>query len=679
MAEPITIGGQTFIKTQDGWVDKKSKIRAPEGLTSLLEKMQSEGVEEEKKKRVKIDSSREPVLFGGTEYAWDLNSQIWIDKKAKIPANPRFSAMIESVYQSALEGSTDAKEKTAETVISNMGTAGKVAKQRAKQSGVGSLPASNIKINSPLVAMIEKLATIDGYLKQRLDNQKKIADRSLAMAKEVAIEAEPLDATPVGTETKKDAEKSDASSIATALLVGGLIAAQFEPVQEAFKSLAGGIKSMWNFVGKVATTISDGLDFFTGGSTTASSKAPAPSSGNSSEANKLEPSASNETIPSESSEPSQPNQTAPSDATPVQTSDASTSSATPEPSAPNEGGSTAVGRTIIGAAIGGSIAGPVGAVIGGAIGYMSSPSSSSAPSATPSSSGSGSSEPDAQPTQQTGQQPSATPNTGNVKPSDVIAFTGNSGDESHFNKLEPETKKAVLNAAVEYKQQTGQKLKLNSGRRTYGEQQALWNSRASNPNPVARPGTSKHESGYAVDIGQRGDPTARKILEKHGMVWYGNKDPVHYTLKGHGDSGGGGGSYEGGEEKGGIVTAAAGALWDLGSSAMSAIADIVGAGLGDMKSRSITDSLMASDPVTAREISSAAVQKTSAVVESKKASKSEEVKVPKDPLNINPDKQSPVVENLPTKSDYAGVEFYLTRMGFPKIEYSTPSPSTKVA
>ena len=34
-----------------------------------------------------------------------------------------------------------------------------------------------------------------------------------------------------------------------ALLVGGLIASQFEPVQEAFKSLASGIKSVFNFVG----------------------------------------------------------------------------------------------------------------------------------------------------------------------------------------------------------------------------------------------------------------------------------------------------------------------------------------------------------------------------------------------------------------------------------------------
>ena len=30
MAEPVTIGGQTFVKTAEGWIDKKTKKQAPE-------------------------------------------------------------------------------------------------------------------------------------------------------------------------------------------------------------------------------------------------------------------------------------------------------------------------------------------------------------------------------------------------------------------------------------------------------------------------------------------------------------------------------------------------------------------------------------------------------------------------------------------------------------------------
>ena len=46
----------------------------------------------------------------------------------------------------------------------------------------------------------------------------------------------------------------------------------------------------------------------------------------------------------------------------------------------------------------------------------------------------------------------------------------------------------------------GEHFHITSGLRTYAEQMRLWNSRGSNPNPVARPGTSRHESGRAADV-----------------------------------------------------------------------------------------------------------------------------------------------------------------------------------
>jgi LAS superfamily LD-carboxypeptidase LdcB len=47
---------------------------------------------------------------------------------------------------------------------------------------------------------------------------------------------------------------------------------------------------------------------------------------------------------------------------------------------------------------------------------------------------------------------------------------------------------------------------ITSGLRTIDEQQRLWDSRGSNPFPVARPGTSRHQSGRAADVTIGGRP-----------------------------------------------------------------------------------------------------------------------------------------------------------------------------
>jgi hypothetical protein len=46
----------------------------------------------------------------------------------------------------------------------------------------------------------------------------------------------------------------------------------------------------------------------------------------------------------------------------------------------------------------------------------------------------------------------------------------------------------------------GRPVPVASGHRSRAEQEALWAGRASNPFPVARPGTSLHELGLAVDV-----------------------------------------------------------------------------------------------------------------------------------------------------------------------------------
>lgn len=92
-------------------------------------------------------------------------------------------------------------------------------------------------------------------------------------------------------------------------------------------------------------------------------------------------------------------------------------------------------------------------------------------------------------------------------------------------------------------------LQFNSMYRTYEEQDALfkaWLARGKTGNPVADPGTSRHESGFAFDIngvtvGRTTDANGNyvksalgelivPIFERFGFVWKGDalKDPPHF-------------------------------------------------------------------------------------------------------------------------------------------------------
>jgi hypothetical protein len=57
----------------------------------------------------------------------------------------------------------------------------------------------------------------------------------------------------------------------------------------------------------------------------------------------------------------------------------------------------------------------------------------------------------------------------------------------------------------------GEHFTITSGGRSYAEQEQLWNARGSNPFPVARPGTSRHETGNAADVTVGGTPIQNAI------------------------------------------------------------------------------------------------------------------------------------------------------------------------
>ena len=93
---------------------------------------------------------------------------------------------------------------------------------------------------------------------------------------------------------------------------------------------------------------------------------------------------------------------------------------------------------------------------------------------------------------------------------------------------------AFEQAAAEYKQKTGKTVSVTSGLRSYEDQLRLWNNRGNNPNPVAKPGTSLHERGLAIDV-SKSDAEAMDsmgILGKYGLNRPVRGDPVHIQLMG---------------------------------------------------------------------------------------------------------------------------------------------------
>ena len=70
---------------------------------------------------------------------------------------------------------------------------------------------------------------------------------------------------------------------------------------------------------------------------------------------------------------------------------------------------------------------------------------------------------------------------------------------------------------------------LSSGFRTRADQQRLYDNRASNPNPVARPGSSNHERGMAADIAGM-TPEQRAMLPQYGLSQPVANDPPHVEL-----------------------------------------------------------------------------------------------------------------------------------------------------
>ena len=99
--------------------------------------------------------------------------------------------------------------------------------------------------------------------------------------------------------------------------------------------------------------------------------------------------------------------------------------------------------------------------------------------------------------------------------------------------LDPDLQTRIIQLADLYKADTalnpkGEDLPITSGYRTREEQRQLYLDRLKNPNLVAEPGKSRHESGQAIDLHPR---IPDSLLEKVGLHRpYGAKDMYHVQV-----------------------------------------------------------------------------------------------------------------------------------------------------
>lgn len=93
----------------------------------------------------------------------------------------------------------------------------------------------------------------------------------------------------------------------------------------------------------------------------------------------------------------------------------------------------------------------------------------------------------------------------------------------------------AANALIAAQKSRGVTLSINSGLRALPQQYLLYRWYQTGRCGIglaARPGTSNHESGIAVDIGS--NASWRSAMNSKGFSWLGSSDPVHFDYRGAG-------------------------------------------------------------------------------------------------------------------------------------------------
>lgn len=111
----------------------------------------------------------------------------------------------------------------------------------------------------------------------------------------------------------------------------------------------------------------------------------------------------------------------------------------------------------------------------------------------------------------------------NINMKDVIELKGGATRSDAWRMLKPEFKTRILQAAAAFKEVTGKKLVITSAYRDIKKQTELWNKSDKTGRTVARPGSSMHNWGLAIDLGgssgvDRGQGNQGDILAKSGIL-----------------------------------------------------------------------------------------------------------------------------------------------------------------
>lgn len=110
---------------------------------------------------------------------------------------------------------------------------------------------------------------------------------------------------------------------------------------------------------------------------------------------------------------------------------------------------------------------------------------------------------------------------------------GNAGGDPSSKRVE-DLDPAIRQDATDWLnaiKDAGYSYTVTSTRRSHAEQQKLWDNRAQNPNLVAKPGTSQHETGLALDVTfptTAGLNYAVSICGDYNLTWQGTRDKVHF-------------------------------------------------------------------------------------------------------------------------------------------------------
>ena len=120
-----------------------------------------------------------------------------------------------------------------------------------------------------------------------------------------------------------------------------------------------------------------------------------------------------------------------------------------------------------------------------------------------------------------------------VGPAEAVGRAQRSGDRDGVAGAGPTRglAPAMRAALARAEQLLGRPVPITSGYRSTEAQAALYDSRATNPYPVAPPGSSMHERGLAIDVPADFVPTLLGVAPRAGLCQpYPGDDPIHFEV-----------------------------------------------------------------------------------------------------------------------------------------------------